>query len=65
MNIVAQCSQADPGLLPPAAGSKGPALVVLQADAEGPKSYDGAFESADLAAWVEKAAAPAIVTLDQ
>ena len=65
VNSAAQCSQADPGLLPPAAGSKGPALVVLQADAEGPKSYDGAFESADLAAWVEKAAAPAIVTLDQ
>jgi hypothetical protein len=58
-------TQADPGCLSPAAGSKGPALVILQADAEGPKSYDGAFESADLAAWVEKAAAPAIVTLDQ
>ena len=40
-------------------------MVILQADAEGPKSYDGAFEQADLAAWVEKAAAPAIVTLDQ
>ena len=48
-----------------AAGSKGPALVILQADAEGPMSYDGAFESADLAAWVEKTAAPAVVTLDQ
>lgn len=55
----------DASLLAEAKGSKGPALVVLQADAEGPMSYDGAFESADLAAWVEKTAAPAVVTLDQ
>lgn len=47
------------------AGRKEPAVVLLQSDAEGPATYSGSFNKKDLAAWVEKTAAPAIVTLDQ
>jgi protein disulfide-isomerase A1 len=42
-----------------------PKIVLLQADAEAPSVYSGALTKADIAKWVEKTAAPAIVTLDQ
>ncbi len=39
--------------------------MLLQADADAPTVYSGALSKSDIAKWVEKAAAPAIVTLDQ
>lgn len=39
--------------------------MLLQADADAPKVYSGPLSKADIAKWVEKSAAPAIVTLDQ
>jgi len=47
------------------ADAKEPQIVLLQADADAPTVYSGALSKSDIAKWVEKAAAPAIVTLDQ
>lgn len=39
--------------------------MLLQEEAAEPAVYSGALTKKELAAWVEKTAAPAIVTLDQ